>query len=31
VAALGSGSKWIGSLIEMSTGVQSFIAAFEGK
>ena len=30
VTALGSGSKWIGSLIEMATGVQSFIAAFEG-
>ncbi len=30
VTALGSGSKWIGALIEYSTGVQSYIAAFEG-
>ena len=31
VAALGSGSKWIGSLIEMATGVQSVISAVESK
>jgi hypothetical protein len=31
VAALGSGSKWVGALIDWSTGTQSFIAAFESK
>ena len=31
VTAHGSGSKWIGALIDYSTGVQSYIAAYEGK
>jgi hypothetical protein len=29
VASLGSGSKWVGSLVDWSTGIQNYNGAFE--